>query len=296
MNVCTPFLPQGINNSCLQELKEIKNIIPTNYSVTFTNPLAAATLSTWKTKVNTDLSVYVPLGVNDYESTTDDPNIVTMQSTRKVISNRPIPSGIFYLSSNFCDFKDVVAAFQGGNYRLFLVDGSGNLYGTKTDAGVVKGFAVQLTAVTKGLPLKEVGQNFKVYANFLNYEEFEKAVLIELSWNPTIELTDVMPVGLTLATTGAISGGSITVRVTTRCGAAKTGLTAADWEIMESSELVTPGVATCTEGANGDYTLALKKSTSTPLAAGDMVVIRAKVVATGVTTYISNRVTINALA
>lgn len=296
MNVCNPFLPQGINNSCLQDLKEIKNIIPTNYSVSFTTPLAAATLATWKTKINTDLSIYVPLGVNDYETTTDDPSIVTMQSTRKTISNRPIPSAVFYLSSNFCDYKDVVASFQGGNYRLLLADGNGNLYVTKTATGTVRGFACQLTAVTKGLPLKEVGQNFKVYANFLSYEEFENAVLIELGWNPTIELTEIMPVGLTLSTTSAITAGSITVRVTERCGAGKTGLVAADWEVTASSELVTPGIATCTEAANGDYTLTLKKATSTPLAAGDMVEIRVKKLATGVTTHISNRVTINALA
>lgn len=296
MNVCVPILPAGINNSCLQDLKEIKNIIITTSGASFTNPLNVANLSAWKTKIQTDLSVYAPAQVNDYENTTDDPAITTMQSTRKTITNRPIPSGIFYLGSNFCDYKELLASLQGGNYRLFLVDNIGCIYGTKTAAGVVRGFAVQLTAVSKGLPLKEVGQNFKVFANFQNYEEFENAVLIPLTWNPQIELTEAMPVGLNVSATSAITAGSITVRVTERCGDAKTGLVAGDWEVVESSELVTPGIATCTEGANGDYTLTLKKATSTPLAAGDMVVIRVKKLSSSVVTHISNRLTINALA
>lgn len=296
MNVCAPFLPQGINKSCLADLKEIKNIIVTDGSVTFATTLLAQTLSTWKAKVQTDLSVYAPLGVNDYEPTTDDPNIVTHGSTRKTVTNNPIPSGIFYLASNFCDYKDVMDAFQGGAFRMFLVDSNGNLYGTRTDTGIVKGFLVELTAPTKGLPLKEVGNNFKVYANFQIYDEFKNAVIIPLTWNPTLELSESMPVGLNLYVTTAITAGSVVVTVNNRCGSAKTGLVAADWEVVESSQLVTPKVATCTEGANGSYTLTLTKAASTPLAAGDMVVLRAKVLASTIVTYISNRITINALA
>jgi hypothetical protein len=295
MNVCVPLLPAGINASCLQDLKEIKNIVITTASASFTTPLNAASLSAWKTKIQTDLSVYAPLQVNDYENTTDDPAITTMQSTRKTVTNRPIPSGIFYLGSNFCDYKELLASLQGGNYRLFFIDNNGNIFGTKTDAGVVRGFSVQLTAVTKGLPLKEAAQNFKVFANFQVYEEFEKAVIVSPTWTPGIELTEAMPVGLNMYATSAITAGSITVRITERCGAAKTGLVVGDFEVVDSSELVTPGVATVTEISNGDYTLTLKKSTSTPLAAGDMIAIRVKKTVT-IITHLSNVLTINALA
>ena len=297
MNVCNPFLPQGINNSCLQDLKEIRNILPTNISASFTSSLDAANLVTWKTKIQTDLSVYAPLGLNDYEPTTPAPTITKMQSTRQTISDRPIPSAVFHLASNFCDYKDVMAAFQGGVYRLFFVDGNVNIVGTKTTAGVVRGFACQLTALTAGFALKgNVQDNFKVWANFLSYEEFERAVMLELTWNPTIELTEAMPVGLFLENTSAITAGSITVRLRTRCASGITGMAAADWEVLESSELITPGIATCTDNANGDYTLTIKKSTSTPLAAGDMVVIRCNKIVSTKTTYLSNRLTINALA
>lgn len=296
MNVCTPFLPQGINNSCLQDLKEIKNIILTSSSASFTSVLNAETLSAWKTKVQTDLSVYAPLGINDYESTTDDPAIATMQSTRKTVTNKPIPSGIFYLASNFCDYKDILAALKGGLYRIFLVDGAGRVYGTITSAGVVKGFAVQLTAITKGLPLKEAGQNFKVFANFQSYDEFENAVVFNPSWNVTLELTEVMPVGLNMYATSAITAGSINVKVSTRCGDGYAGLVVADFTIVETNELTTPAVATATDNSNGNYTLALTKSTSTPWAAGDSGVIRVKKLSTTLVTHLSNRLSINALA
>ena len=296
MNVCNPFLPQGINAACLQDVKEIKNVIPTMTSVSFANTLAAATLSTWKTKVQTDLTVFAPMGLNDYENTTDDPAISTMNSTRKVVTNKPIPSYVMYLASNFCDYKDMLAAFQGGNYRMFLVDGDGNLIGTRNTTGGVQGFSCQMTAVTKG-PLKgDIQNSFKVYVNFQSYEEWENACIVGLNWNPTVELTSYMPVGLNLYPSSAITAGSIVVTVSKRCGDAHTGLVAADWEVVESSQLVTPKVATCTAGANGSYTLALTKDTSTPLAAGDMVVLRAKVLASTVVTYLSNRITINALA
>ncbi len=300
MNNCIPFLPNGINNSCLQDLKEIRNVIPTSFSTQFTSPLNAASLSAWKTNVQTNLSVYAPLGVNDFDPSTDKPTIAKMQSTRKTITDRPIPSALFYLASNFCDYKDVLAAFQGGNFRLFFVDINGNFFGTKvntgTNIGAVQGFAVQLTAVTSGIPTKDTAQSFPVYANFLVYEEFEQAVMITPNFNITQELTLAMPVGLTLYPTSNITAGSLTVKVLSRCGAGFTGLLAADFEVVDSSELTTPTVATVTAISNGDYTLTITKGTSTPIAAGDMVVIRVNRKSSSITTYLSNRQTINALS
>ena len=296
MNQCSPYLPQGINASCIAELKEIKNIIPTTTAVTFTNTLAAATLSGWKTKIQTDLSVFAPMGLNAYENTTDDPAISTLESTRKIVINEPIPSYVFYVSSNFCDFKDMLDAFRGGNYRMFLVDANGNLFGTRNATGGVQGFACQITAVTKG-PLKgDIQNSFKLLVNFQSYEEFRNACIVALTWNPTVELTSYMPVGLTLYAASAITAGAISVVVTERCGAGYAGLVAGDFEVVESSQLTTPKVNTLTDNGNGSYLLNLTKATSTALAAGDMVVIRVGKKTATVYNYLSNRLTINALA
>jgi hypothetical protein len=295
MNSCVPYLPGGINSGCLQDLKEIKNIIPTTYAASFTTPLAAASLSGWKTKIQTDLSVYVPLGVNSFDDTTDKPTVAKMTSTRKTITDRPIPSAEIYLASNFCDYKEIVNSFQGGSYRLCLVDILGNIFLTKKSDGTVRGFACQLTAIARGFAPKDTAQGYAVFANFLNYSEFEEAIMISTPFS-IMELIEAMPVGLYLSLTSAISGGSVTVRVNERCGAGKTGLVVADFEVLDSSELVTPAVATVTSISGGDYTLTLTKATSTPLAAGDMVVIRVNKKAASITQYLSNQVQINCLA
>ena len=298
MNECSPFLPQGINKSCLQDLKELKNIIATTESASFTSMANAASLSQWKAKLQTDLTVYVPLGINDYDPTTDDPNIVTMPvSGRKAVSNKPIPSGIFRLASNFCDYKELLSAFKGGTFRLFLVDANGNIFGTRTSAGVVKGFACTINAITKGLPLKEIANNYSLYVNFLNYDEFEQAVMISLSWSPTLELTEAAPVGLSIYATSTYSTttGDISVQVNTRCGDGKTGLVVADFEILESNGLVSPAVTAAVEVGSGAYTLTVEKlAVPEALDAGDYVIIRVKVVVATIVTYISSRLTISA--
>jgi hypothetical protein len=218
-----------------------------------------------------------------------------MTSTRKTITDRPIPSAEIYLASNFCDYKEIVNSFQGGSYRLCLVDILGNIFLTKKSDGTVRGFACQLTAIARGFAPKDTAQGYAVFANFLNYSEFEEAIMISTPFS-IMELIEAMPVGLYLSLTSAISGGSVTVRVNERCGAGKTGLVVADFEVLDSSELVTPAVATVTSISGGDYTLTLTKATSTPLAAGDMVVIRVNKKAASITQYLSNQVQINCLA
>jgi hypothetical protein len=294
-NICAPFLPQGINAACLQDMKEIKGILITSYSATFTSRTNAEALSAWKTKIQTDLSVFVPLGINDYDVTTDDPNIVTHNSTRKAIGNQPIPSAKFYLAGNFCDYKDMLAAFNGGPYRMFFVDANGGIYGTATATGVVKGFACNVHAITKGLPLKEIGQNFPLFVNFLSYEEFKSAVLVSPAWNVMIELTEAMPVGYTIfaQSTYSTSTSKITVKITQRCGSGVTGLLAADFEVVQSNDLTSPAVTAVTDSGNGLYDLTVQKAVSpVALAVGDYVIIRVKKVTSTVVNYISNRLTV----
>ena len=298
MNICSPFLPQGINKSCMQDLKEIKNILITTEGASFTSAANAASLAAWKTKLQVDLTAYVPLGINDYDPTTDDPNIVTMPvGGRKAVTNTPIPSAVFRLSSNFCDYKELMTAFKGGTFRMFFVDAAGAIFGTKTSTGVVKGFACTLNAVSKGMPLKEVANNFTLYANFLNYDEFEAATIITLSWSPTLELTEAAPIGLTLSYAGAysISPGTIAVQINTRCGDGLEDLVVGDFEVLESNDLDTPAVTSIVDNDNGSYTLTIQKGSSpASLASGDYVVIRVKKVATTIVTYISGRLTVNA--
>ena len=171
------------------------------------------------------------------------------------------------------------------------------IYGTKTSAGIVKWFACTVNAITKGMPLKEVANNFSLYVNFLNYDEFEAAVLINLSWSPTIELTEAAPVGLSIYATDAYNttSGEINVQISTRCGDGYEGLAFGDFEVLESNDLVSPAVTGCVDNDNGSYTLTIEKlATPEALDSGDYMVIRVKVLATTIVTHISSRLTVNA--
>lgn len=298
MNECSPILPQGINKSCVLDLKEIKNIIITSESASFTSLANAASVVQWKAKLQTDLSVWAPMGLNDYDPTTDDPNIVTMPvSGRKAITNKPVPSAVFRLMSNYCDYKELLNTLKGGTYRVIFIDSNNTIWGTVTSAGYFKGYACTLNAITKGVPLKETQNNFTVYANFLNYDEFEAGYGVSLTWSPTIELTENAPVGLSMVAAGAYSltPGTIAVQINTRCGDGYAGLLAADFEVLESNGLTSPAVTTVSGGTLGAYTLTVQKGSSPiSLAAGDYVVIRVKKVSATIVTHISSRLTINA--
>lgn len=298
MNECSPILPQGLNKSCVLDMKEIKNVIITTEAASFTSLANAASVAQWKTKLQTDLTVWAPMGINDYEPTTDDPNIVTMPVTgRKAITNKPVPSMVLRLMSNYCDYKELLNTLKGGTYRMIFIDSNNTIYGTMTSAGYFKGYACTLNAITKGVPLKETQNNFTVYVNFLNYDEFEAGYGVALSWSPTIELTENAPVGLSIVATGAYSltPGTIAVQINTRCGSGYAGLAAADFEVLESNNLTSPAVTSVTDSGLGAYTLTVQKGSSPiSLAAGDYVVIRVKKLSTTLVTHLSSRLTINA--
>lgn len=298
MNECSPILPQGINKSCVLDPKEWKNIIITTEAAYFSTLANAASLSQWKAKLQTDLSVYAAMGLNDYEPTTDDPNVATMPvSGRKVVTNKPVPSATFRLMSNYCDFKELLSTLRGGTYRIIGIDANNTLWGTYTSAGYFKGYACTLNAVSKGIPLKETANNFTVFANFLNYDEFEAGMGVALSWSPTLELTESAPVGLSIVATAAYSltPGTITVQINTRCGNGYAGLVVGDFEVLESNGLVSPAVTSITDSLLGAYTLTVQKGSSPiSLAAGDYVVVRVKKLSSTIVTHLSSRLTINA--
>jgi hypothetical protein len=147
------------------------------------------------------------------------------------------------------------------------------------------------------MPLKEIMNNFSLFVNFLNYDEFEAATLITLSWSPTIELTEASPVGLSIYATGdySLTPGTIAVQINTRCGDGYAGLVYGDFEILESNNLTSPAVTAATDSGNGVYSLTVQKGSSPiSLASGDYVVVRVKKLASTIVTHISSRLSVNA--
>lgn len=293
MGQCTAYLPNGINKDCLVPLREVEKVIFTSKSMKFTSISNALSLTAWKTKIQTDLSLYVVGGLYDYEPTTADPAITELPSTRKIVTNRPIPSATLFLEANFCDYQEILKNLKGGQYGVIYQLKGGQLYMRKNSVGEILPFSGNLDAVTKGIPLKEMQNNFPVFVNHINYDEFTEAVLLTPDWNPTNELISYMPVGLTVLQTSAVAAGVVSIQVNERCGDGYAGLLLADFEVLGSNGLTSPIVGVLVDNGLGSYTITLQKdAVPAAIAAGDYMTIRAKKLAALVVTHLSNRITI----
>lgn len=293
MLACNVLLPGGINGDCQIPLSEVKNIIITDKDVKFTNA-EKLVFTNWKTKIQQSLTIYAVAGLDSYENTTDDPNIVTgTVSKTKKVTNRPVPSFRFFLESNLCDFKDVLRTLKGGIYGVFYELHGGVILGAQDVAGAeigyFKPFKCRIDAVSKLLAETDATNSFPVYVNHLNYSQVENQFALEPAWD-TAELAEAMPVGLNIYSTGVYAAGSQSVQVTVRCGENKTGLLAADFdESTTLSNVAVPAITAVTDNGGGSYTLTVQKgAVPANLVAGDIVYVRVKVLSGSDVTHVSN--------
>jgi hypothetical protein len=295
MNQCTPYLPGGINKDCAIPLALVDKVFFCSKALEFTSIADALSISSWKAKIQTDLSVYVIGGMYDYEPSTKDPNIQELSSTQKLITDQPIPSAKIFLATNFCDYQETLRTLKGGMYSVIYLLRDGTFLARKNAAGKIYGFTASLTAITKGLPGKDLSQNHPVWINHTSYKEFEAAVLLGPEWDMSTELIQYMPIGLNIMTMSTVTAGVVSVQVNLRCGAGFAGLLIADFEVLDSSGLTTPIVGVLVDNTLGSYTITLQKgAVPAAIAAGDWMTIRVKRVAATIVSYISNRLYIQA--
>jgi hypothetical protein len=247
----------------------------------------------WKTKIYTDLTVWIPRNIDSYENTTDDPNIVTSDSsTKKSITNNPAPSGTFWLDANFCDYKNLQEELRGGTFGIIYELKDGSFLMKQNSDGTFAPFPANLTALNKGFPMPgDINKNWQVHIFHHDYADFRISAIVEIAWN-TNDLVLAMPLGINLRATeeyGDSSAGEIKVYITERCSDPIIGLVVADFEVTGSNNLVSPAVETVVEDGNGHYTVTLQKLVvPEDLASGDYIQWRVNKIATLITSQISN--------
>ena len=293
---CNVLLPGGINGDCQIPLEEVLNVIITstdlNYSYT-----AKKVLANWKTDIQENLTIYGAAGLDSYNNTTDDPNIVTgAVSKAKKLTNTPLPSFEFFLDTNFCDFKEVLNTLEGGNYGIFyeLQDGTilGSIDTTGTEIGYFKPFQCNIQASSKLLQETDATTAFKVFVNHTKKKQLKDQFIFDPIWD-TSELFEAMPNGLSMVATGVYAASDQIVHVNERCASNKVGLLVADFDENESlGNVDTPAVTAIVDEGAGDYTLTVEKNAvPETLVDGDIAVVRVKVlsalVATDLSGYIS---------
>lgn len=291
---CVAYLPNG-SVDCKVPMADVAGVILTNKSLSLGALAAVYSYSTWKAAVDTALTMYPLRGITDYENTTDDPGMTTSPLTgRKRVTNRPTPSGVFYVDSNLCDFTDMLRNLKGGQYGVILYLRDGKFLVMRNPyTGIFKPIPATLDATTKGFPAKgEQDKQFPVYINFLDADDWENAVLID----PQFDYQDLIaatPAGINMWITTPWASTKAVVRCEDRAGSGHAGFTAPDFVVVGSNMLTTPTVASIMDNTGGSYDLVITKGTSDPLSAGDYVIVQVKD-GSGPYTYLSNKLRIQA--
>lgn len=283
-NICSTGLPGGLNFDCLAYNSPVAGLIIMDTSVSFT-AAELPVLANWKTEIQTNLDMWVPAGVEGYENTTDDPTINTTQSGGKTILRAGVPSGVFYLKSNYCDWNEVMRALKGGTYRVAFILENGMIVGFKDrNSTAHKGFLAEVKAITKGFPMPDTIENaFPVYINFKRYKEFEQQFGQIMDWEPILELPAAMPESYNLSeVSNTQATATVNVNVFERCGDAITGLGTADINTI-ANDLTDDTLVSVTDNGDGNYDVAY-----TTAAAGQYVKFQIKALTSTVVDAISN--------
>jgi len=284
MGYCANLLPAGYNEGCLKFPAPLDNIIITDEDVSFTEA-EFLVYANWREEIQEDLDAFIPASVTSYEVTTDDPTINTTSQLRKTVVRTAVPSATFWLDSNPCDWSDVLRTLKGGTYRIFFVLADNSIIGYKDRNGSeVKGFKVELTAMTPGVPLPDaVESNFRLYANFLSLAEFESSYQKSMEWSVMGKLPAATPLGYSMDFVSETqSTATVVVNVFERCGDAITGLATADINVLDST-LTDDTVASVTDNGSGSFDVAF-----TTAAAGQWVKFEVKELTGTIVDAISN--------
>ena len=289
-------MPAGLQKTCGANFEKVKNIFIVD-NVTFDSVVKVQSQAEWIKAIREDLTIWGGRVLNSYETTTDDANTVTFDSTRKRDVTRPIPSGLFYFDTNFCDTKELLKTLKNVSRTVVFELNNGSLHITMGIDGKIKGFAGTLNAITKGIAQPSgVGNNAPVKFYGDSYNEWENGVLIPMDFSLTDLIETYSPLGLTLHSVGKYdtTAGEIAVHVDVRGQGGLEGLSVTDFEIVRSSNIDTPDITGIEIVGNGDYILTIQKGvTPVNLAVGDFVVVRVKVAVGSIVSKVSNEIYIS---
>jgi hypothetical protein len=267
--------------------------------VTFADLSALLNRVTWKNLVQVSLTAYSPAGITSYEPTTDDPNIATAESTgQKIITNRPIPSGMIYLQTNTFDYSELMNNLNGGTYGVIYVL-QGNKIMMDYYEGEYRPLIASLTALTKGMPLKETFNNFPLHIFHEDYASFTRTQVISMPFDVQAVMKKAMPLGAFLdeSVAYATATGIVRVRLTNRGTTTKiTTAVVGDFSIIASNDLESLVVTSSTPvvGSAGQYDLVINKNVGVAsLDIGDYVTIVYKDTTGTIVNRISNRLDVN---
>lgn len=282
MNNCGSIVASGLGN-CKAYLKRFKAGVVSTRGTTFT-AAELATTTKLKTLLSADAGItalYLPF--KNYTRNTDAPDIQTSPLGLKDVYDDRIPSGLAHLDIGFSDYK-TLWGMNNTLVDLILITNDGKLAMTPTGSGGFKGFRCKVYSEKDFSNFDNYQESAPLHIFFTDVAEFENMVVMDMNF-PASDIEDLVPVGLDIVQTSAVTSGDCTVKVTLRgSGTGKAGLT--DWDILDSN-VDTPSVTAVDDGG-GVYTLTSQKGSSpADIADGDWITVQGKVVAATFVTYIT---------
>ncbi len=291
----------GINPNCVKYIEAAENIIIWTAAASFASKAAFKSLEIHRVKIQESLSEFLPVGIKGYESTPGTVNKETSDfDGSSVVTYEGPPSVIMDIQTNPADYNEMMAKFQGGAYRIgFVMKKTGDVMVPIFPDGSIKGFLGNVFAQAPTLrPQGESFQTYKLSIDFQNVNEFRSFELVDMPFNPTVELPSRMPLGLTVRAAGSYAASDINVTIETRDGTPYAGTVVV--EEIESFDSVTGlpidsfSSSVVNNGA-GSYTLTLEKdSTPVTLVTGDFVLLRVATKTSDVYDYVSGDLLVNA--
>ena len=300
MSCITVRNPSGINPDCVQYIEAAENVIIWKADQSFASIGAFKSIEAHRVKIQEGLSEYIPVGIKGYESTPGELTLETsdFDQSSKVTFEGP-PSLIMDIATNPADFNEMMAQLTGGGYRIgFIMKITGDVMVNIQPDGSIQGFLANVFAQAPTLrPQGESFMSYKVSANFQRVNEFRSFGLIDVPFNPAVELLSRMPLGLTMRAAGAYAVSDINVLVTDRAGTAYTGTLIveeiASYDSVTNLQIDSFSSSVVNNGA-GSYTLTLEKDSSpVTLVPGDFVTIRVATKTSDVYDYVSGELTVN---
>lgn len=274
---CAKSMPNGINDACRVPLSQVKNIFFADLDVSFDDPADFIKLQTWGTKIAAG-EMFIPNGIVNAERTTDDPDVQTSGRGGKVVARVNPPSMMVGFDLNMCDFKEWLRHFEGGMYQIIFELEDGSIMAHKRATGAaINGFKARVHAVAMGVTDPAAVQDyFRVYLNFVDYDEFKDFYIKEVAWNANLDLIGYMLEGLNMTITTAYSTDTVVVDLFARCGDALAGLDVTDFVVLENDIGDGAKVNSFVDNTLGSYDLLITDSGgTTPMAATEYAIIQA---------------------
>lgn len=297
---CIGNVPAGLQKLCGSNFEKVKNVYFLEAGTVFADKFEAASLAKWRTLIQEDLKVWGGKIVNSYEVTTADATEVTLDSGKKLQSDRPIPSVSFMLNTNVCDSNMLFNTIDGKSYDIVFELLGGTIIVEKFRGGKRQGMNAKVYLKTKGIAQPaDVGNNVKVDVYFESYDAFLNLDYLPLTgWILASEILVFSPIGLDIEEVIEYTtvSSDVDVQINVRCDAGFIGLLATDFVVIASNNLDTPDITALIDNGNGSYTLTLEKeAVPEALAVGDFMTIQVQKKDGSVVQYISSEITIIAL-